>query len=635
MRARLLIDISIAALFAWAQPAFGQSRDIRDYVLLALNSLALKDPVVVGNLGVNRAGGDISFGGFVEDGWEVVADTARISDGASVYDLYANSVTTGFDPARVRHAGPLPVSLPLISPLPPFPGFSCGGSDLIVGKNQSVTVAPGSRSAVNFKDGARVTLQGGTYNFCGLELGRNVLLRAGAASVINVVGDVRIGSGSRVEAAAGVDPIVINVRGSTVDFGKDTVVTALLDARFAEVALDNGDFVGRIIADNAHSDFGLTLTLWEEEEPTPTPTAPTPTSTVPEPTPTPTPTPTPIETPPAQCESVLLNRDGPSVCRLVPYYEVGESLATLIGFSNTSLDEYMLVHVAVFDPESIEQLDFDLCLSEHDFGFVVLQKGTRDDSQVAELAFRGDKAAVLSLDAGDLDSPVGYVTLCARRIDNCTSRQIQSPPESPWLYAWTILQDIGTGFFATEVPTPPADADFGSGEILSAGCEVPIGGVATRVEDCLIPPNRRVGARYDVNPLIGASSSVIVWLSDNALAPGARCSGDPGMPAAAAQCTYDSGQGACKCPAQLRGEDEGRVSTRVPLTREVNVVDPSTLAGIGLLTGGQPPEYRGILELRMPASSGGAGFLFSFVDQEGLHYRETFLGYDTGDTSQP
>ncbi len=628
MQARLLMGISIAALFASVQPAFGQSRDIRDYVLLALDSIALKDPVVVGNLGVNRAGGDISFGGFVEDGWEVVADTARISDGASVYDLYANSVTVGFDPARVRHAGPLPVSLPLVSPLPPFASFSCGGSDLIVGKNQSVTVAPGSRNAVNFKDGAQVTLQGGTYNFCSLELGRDVLLRASAASTIDVVGDLRIGSGSRVEAAAGVAPLVINVRGSTVNFGKDTVVTALLDARFAEVALDNGDFTGRIIADSAHSDFGLTLTLLVEEEPVTTPTPPAP-------TPTPTPTPTPIESPPAQCEPVPLHRDGPSVCRLVPYYEVGESLATLIGFSNTSLDEYMLVHVAVFDPESIEQLDFDLCLSEHDFGFVVLQKGVRDDLQMAELALRGDKAAVLSLDAGDLTSPIGYVTLCARRIDNCTSRQILSPPQSPWLYAWTILQDIGSGFFATEVPTPAADADFGSGEILSAGCEIPIGGVATRVEDCLIPPNRRVGARYDVNPLIGAGSSVIVWLSDNALAPGARCSGDPGMPAAAAQCTYDSGQGECKCAAQLRGEDEGSVSTRVPLTREVNVVDPAALSGIGLLTGSQPPEYRGVLEFRMPASSGGAGFLFSFVDQEGLHYRETFLGYDTGDTSDP
>lgn len=628
MRARLLINISIAALFAWAQPTFGQSRDIRDYVLLALNSIALKDPVVVGNLGVNSLGGDISFGGFVEDGWEVVADTARISDGASVYDLYANAVTVGFDPSRVRHAGPLPVSLPLISPLPPFPSFTCGGSDLIVGKNQSVSVAPGSRSAVNFKDGAQVTLQGGTYNFCSLELGRGVLLTASAPSVVNVVGDVRIGSDSRVEAAAGVEPILINVKGSTVNFGKDTVVTALIDARFAEVALDNGDFIGRIIADNAHSDFGLTLRLLEEEEPVTTPT-PTP------PAPTPTPTPTPIETPAEECPPVSLHQDGPSVCRLVPYYEVGDSLATLIGFANTSVDEYMLVHVAVFDPESIEQLDFDLCLSEHDFGFVVLQKGIVNDQQGAELAFRGDKAAFLSLEAGDLTSPIGYVTLCARRIDNCTSRQIQSPPQSPWLYAWTILQDIGSGFFATEVPTPPADADLTGGEILSAGCEIPIGGVATRIEDCLTPPNRRVGARYDVNPLIGASSSVIVWLSDNALAPGARCSGDPGIPAAAAECTYDSGQGECKCSAQLRGEDEGRVSTRVPLTREVNVIDPSTLAGIGILKGEQPPEYRGILELRMPASSGGAGFIFSFVDQEGLHYRETFLGYDTGDTSRP
>jgi len=55
------------------------------------------------------------------------------------------------------------------------------------------------------------------------------------------------------------------------------------------------------------------------------------------------------------------------------------------------------------------------------------------------------------------------------------------------------------------------------------------------------------------------------------------------------------------------------------------------LTGINQLKLTDPPQYRGVLEFNLPAD---VGFLFSFVNQEGANFRETFLGYDTGDTDR-
>src|SRR5262249_20621496 len=74
--------------------------------------------------------------------------------------------------------------------------------------------------------------------------------------------------------------------------------------------------------------------------------------------------------------------------------------------------------------------------------------------------------------------------------------------------------------------------------------------------------------------------------------------------------------------ATLECEDELAVSTILPLPREVNVVDPDTLPGIGLCKADR--QFRGVVEFFMPDT----GFLWSHISQDDAHFRENFLGYN-------
>src|SRR5713226_7875278 len=83
----------------------------------------------------------------------------------------------------------------------------------------------------------------------------------------------------------------------------------------------------------------------------------------------------------------------PSTGKLIPFYRVGQTLSTLIGLTSTEGDfdgpnvgkGDLDVHVTIFSKRSVEILDFDLCLSPSDFGFVVLQQNPPTTAQNAAL----------------------------------------------------------------------------------------------------------------------------------------------------------------------------------------------------------------------------------------------------------
>jgi hypothetical protein len=152
------------------------------------------------------------------------------------------------------------------------------------------------------------------------------------------------------------------------------------------------------------------------------------------------------------------------------------------------------------------------------------------------------------------------------------------------LATWAILLDVGTGFFATEIPTPTAVVAFDTG-VVSGG----VGAYG------LIPAGNIVFSRYDVNPTVGSHTDVFVWLAH----------GDSDAWFALLNC-----------------EDELQISTRIDLSDEVNVIDPDTLSGIGLCKSDQ--QYRGVLRFQMPDT----GFLWSHINQDSAHFRESFLGYN-------
>jgi hypothetical protein len=262
------------------------------------------------------------------------------------------------------------------------------------------------------------------------------------------------------------------------------------------------------------------------------------------------------------------------------------------------------VHVTVFDKRSAEVLDRTLCLSPFDFGFVVLQQGLPNGSQQQELADRGEKVAFFSAD-GDFIPSEGYVTFKAIRSwdsadGTCTGSFVRVPDcAAAPLATWAVLQDVGSGFFATEIPTPTALVDDTTGK--ATGGPGAFG---------LIPDTNRVLVRYDVNPANGSKTEIFVWLERNAF----NAPGDPG-----------SGiNRAATIPAFLDCEDELEVSTTLNLPDEVNVIDPATLAGINQCKLTTPPQYRGVVRFTMPDN----GFLWSQITQEGQNFRENFLGYN-------
>ena len=209
-----------------------------------------------------------------------------------------------------------------------------------------------------------------------------------------------------------------------------------------------------------------------------------------------------------------------------------------------------------------------------------------------KIANRGQKVAFVSVD-GDFIPTEGYVTFKATEIfDSKDGSCTVTTTACPELATWAILQDVGSGFFGTEIPMPTANIDSTTGAV--SGGPGALG---------LIAQDNTVIARFDVNPSFDMDTDIFVWLNSN----GTLVAG---------------GNFVRNVSGYLQCEDELQISTTIPLPFEVNVIDPSTLGGIGQCT--QAGQFRGVLRFVMPDN----GFLWSHIAQEGQNFRENFLGYN-------
>jgi hypothetical protein len=288
----------------------------------------------------------------------------------------------------------------------------------------------------------------------------------------------------------------------------------------------------------------------------------------------------------------------PSIGKLIPAYEVSSTQATIIGLENTltvangvtAATNYIFVHVVIFDTASTEVFDATLCLSPYDFGYIILQNAAATATQLAETGF-GVKILVASV-AGDFIPTSGYVTLATTATGtSCTTGVVAGTPVG--LSAWTILQDVGTGFFATEIPTTSAGVNTATGVITCATTTCP----------GLIPNASNVVARYDINPTVGSVTSIYVWLNSagTLIAGGSLVRNVSGF---------------------LQCEHELQISTTIPMPLELNVINPATLGGVGQCI--QVGQYRGVLRFAMPDT----GFLWSHISQSGSNFRMNFPGYN-------
>ncbi|HEV8713596.1 MAG TPA: hypothetical protein VGX03_12310 [Candidatus Binatia bacterium] len=349
----------------------------------------------------------------------------------------------------------------------------------------------------------------------------------------------------------------------------------------------------------------------------------------------------------------------PAHGKLVPFYRVGGTtgnLATLIGIEAEQHRKLLReiapgiiedieygdvqVHVAIWSKRSRELQNFELCLSPFDFGFIVLQNGPVKPEQSTELLGplnRFHKARVLSL--ADLGGNTeGYVTIATvgeffSEDGTCKgSIPIVIQDIDVHLATWAILADVGTGFFATEIPTPTAVVNEDTGRV--SGLRVVPGIGVVEASLGLIPGptpikgfegtpghpllhndsnpvwgGNHVFARFDVNPAVDSHTEIYVWLKRNAFP-------------AATELDVNTLQRSPSVPGILWCEDELGISTTVDLLDEVNVINPNDFPGIGQCK--FLHQYRGVLLFQLPDT----GFLWSHITQVTSSFRQNYIGYN-------
>jgi hypothetical protein len=215
---------------------------------------------------------------FFDDGTSVSGAFVKLGNGASVFDVDADSLNQGKG-ATVRGV------------LSPFsaggafcaaPTVDCaGGSDVTVPKKGSVSLTPGTYGQVTLGNGASLNLEPGTYSVCQIRTGKHVTVEVTGAtqSTINVRDEVRIDDGSTFGPVGSTPTPLLNVAGDTVQIGKHASVQAFITAPSARLDLGDGTtFTGAACVRELSAGRKVNIECVTEVSTTTTTTTPTTTS---------------------------------------------------------------------------------------------------------------------------------------------------------------------------------------------------------------------------------------------------------------------------------------------------------------------------------------------------------------------
>lgn len=137
---------------------------------------------------------------------------------------------------------------------------------------------------------------------------------------------------------------------------------------------------------------------------------------------------------------------------LVPYYEAQGNLATLIGVQHVGPQSpgVSIINVTVHDTDGGVAAGGYICLGENEFGYVVLQNATPPLDEDFGIYFS------VARDAIDRTGFVGLAYAGTRNScsdgTGATQATARTDAAEFAMVAWAVLQDVGSGFFATEVP---------------------------------------------------------------------------------------------------------------------------------------------------------------------------------------
>jgi hypothetical protein len=333
--------------------------------------------------------------------------------------------------------------------------------------------------------------------------------------------------------------------------------------------------------------------------------------------------------------------------------------------------EHLFVVVRVHDAMGMMMMEDSLCLAENQQGYVVIT----GDGMAESIANRG---LVLSMAADEIDA-YGYVTVMAegQKFTSCegtprmgltgvvVSGEVDAEvytDANGMIAAWTILQDVGSGFFGTEIPTstitmatddtsttevdesmPERLACYGTGAVFNARA-----GDAGGPYLCGLIPERHnnsrnttadadefgdlidtasaashVTARFDV--VEGTENDVFVWLA---------AGGDTETTKPRETRELDVSV-VCEdgTMAMIPGEFPGEMvsSAMIPAPGMVTMIDPAGDA-LGPYTS-QCDGGRGVLRFAMPNNSH-AGMVWTHISQRMSNFRMNMPGYNMADPAE-
>jgi predicted phage baseplate assembly protein len=178
-------------------------------------------------------------------GPRVYGDRVYLSDGAKVYDVYANTLE-GAGTVKGQHHQPL--KLPLFTRLPVVPDITPGSEDILVAAQGSQSLAAGRYGQLSLAKHATLTLLGGRYDFSSWEIGDHATVVFQDACDIRIAG--RLQAGDHVQMRA-VDPAAApGARAIVIRAG------ALAPDDAAIAIGDNGQLLGVIQAAAGAAVFG-------------------------------------------------------------------------------------------------------------------------------------------------------------------------------------------------------------------------------------------------------------------------------------------------------------------------------------------------------------------------------------------
>jgi hypothetical protein len=217
---------------------------------------------IAASIGSANPGGRLRLSKLVTmpDGSNAIADNVVISVGANVSRVLAN--WSFINPRAVVRDGmgapTLPIQESLCAPLPPI---ACGTDLVVVPQSGSLgPLAPGTYGSLYLRNGASLTLAPGTFTFCDILMGRYATIETLGPATLNVAGDVRVGSSSRIGPASGSAPVRVNVAGRSIRLSQYAVGNAAFVGPAARMTFGrSAHLLGCFCADRAGSDKNVPL----------------------------------------------------------------------------------------------------------------------------------------------------------------------------------------------------------------------------------------------------------------------------------------------------------------------------------------------------------------------------------------